>query len=165
MKSNHAIIILYSGEAPSDEAIATLGGYLIKKGYAIAEDLSILYKDNAGIAEALLSASPIKNKDANDTNCIKSEDLYDQIASAASFIAKVTQLESVTDAIFALNLTKSIYAVPSDEIENARKKLLLHSIMTIAENKKYWNLHCFKDLHFKKSHLEFINTLYRDIKQ
>lgn len=70
-KSNNAIIITWIGDSPTDNIIAELATVLIDNRVTIPEMMTIITKDEDGVANALLRDTDSKNDSTSNINDAK----------------------------------------------------------------------------------------------
>ena len=67
-KSNNAIIVTWIGNTPSDDVITAIAAVLVNSGVTIPEMMTIITKDEDGVANALLRDTDGKTDIMSNTN-------------------------------------------------------------------------------------------------
>lgn len=130
-KEVHAIVLVYRGDAPTDETIGQIVETLVNSGATIPELVTATYKDQNGISTALVNAAKAPKDPQPDKVCQAAmyigkrfeKELADPLNNVISFAMAITNAMSNIRMKFCYNT-----------VLDKQEKALLNAVGIISEN-------------------------------
>lgn len=160
---NNALILLWKGENLPDYLVKKIAEILTTNGICIPEMLTIKYKDEDGVTNALL-------RDTNSTICVKKEsDVSEAIRNAVIYISKrfEASLKGTNGpvgniAMFALELSSAVTAARHNMsfIGVGTNDELLTAIEILSTSTAVIPASLAKKYHFNQNVVDVIKKVY-----